>query len=55
MSKKKYIAFIIEMVLFIIASLAFYGGFHYFMADVDGFKHILKASYSLRLKFVNDA
>ena len=42
MSKKKYIAFIIEMVLFIIASLAFYQGFHYWMADIDGFKRIFK-------------
>lgn len=41
-SKSKYVAFIIEMALYLIASLAFYGGFHYFMADVDGFKHILK-------------
>ncbi|MBR4275057.1 MAG: hypothetical protein IKQ34_03515, partial [Bacilli bacterium] len=42
MSKKKYIAFIVEMALFIIASLAFYQGFHYWMADIDGFKRIFK-------------
>ncbi|MBR5750165.1 MAG: hypothetical protein IKX82_00745 [Bacilli bacterium] len=42
MSKKTLIAFLVEIALYIIAGLAFYQGFHYFMADVDGFKHILK-------------
>ena len=42
MSKKTLIAFLVEIALYIIAGLAFYQGFHYFMADIDGFKHVLK-------------
>ena len=42
MSKKTLIAFLVEIALYIIAGLAFYQGFHYFMADIDGFKHIAK-------------
>ena len=42
MSKKTLIAFLVEIALYVLAALTFYQGFHYFIADVDGFKHILK-------------